>query len=147
MKLNKKGFTLVEILVVIVLLGIIAIIVTPAVINGGDSAKKELLKHKIESIESSAVLYGQGNKDKFNTACNGNNEPCKDISNCYCYDDDITVGDLIDKNILNPDQDKEKDIINPLTKESLRDEKIVIYSKYGKIYAYLYNIKLLQETK
>ena len=142
MKLNNKAFTLIELVVIIALLGIIAIIVTPMILNGGDNAKKALLNQKIENIESAAVTYGQDNREKFTKTCNSDGEPCKDItSNCYCYNGTIKVKDLITAKVLNPDQDSD-DIINPLTKESLKEEEIILYQKYGKIYAYIDNEEL-----
>ncbi len=48
MKLNKKGFTLVELLAVIVVLAVIMVIAIPTVIDSMNSAKK-----------SSFVMYGQ----------------------------------------------------------------------------------------
>ena len=146
--INKKGFTLVELIAVIALIGLIAIVVTPMILNGDKNAKISLLNQKIENIESSAVAFGQDNKDKFTDCIETEENPCQGISNCYCYSDEVNVGDLLDAEVLHPDQDSEteKDIKNPLTGESLKEENIIIYQKYGKVYAYLQNADTLKNT-
>lgn len=55
MKNNKKGFTLVELLAVIVILAIIALIATPIILNVIDNAKEESAKNSaygyIDAVE------------------------------------------------------------------------------------------------
>lgn len=62
MKNNKKGFTLVELLAVIVILAIIALIATPIILNVIDSARKNAAINSaygyMEAIEKSVVLSG-----------------------------------------------------------------------------------------
>ncbi len=55
--LNKKGFTLVEVLLVIVILGIIAAIVIPRITDTQASAKAEANKANKAAINSQAELY------------------------------------------------------------------------------------------
>ncbi len=58
--MNKKGFTLVELLAVIVILAIIALIATPIIIGVVNDARKESAKRSVEgyakALESSYYL-------------------------------------------------------------------------------------------
>lgn len=67
MKNNKKGFTLVELLAVIVILAIIALIATPIILNVIDSARKNAAINSaygyMEAIEKSVVLSGFSSGD------------------------------------------------------------------------------------
>lgn len=54
---REDGFTLVEIMVVIVILGLLATLVVPNVIGMSDEAKITKAKTDVHSIESSAKLY------------------------------------------------------------------------------------------
>lgn len=60
MKNNKKGFTLVELLAVIVILGVLLLIAVPAVSNIIDSSKKKSFesaaKLMIENVETVALM-------------------------------------------------------------------------------------------
>ena len=149
--MNKKGFTLVEILVVIVVLGLIIGIAVPNINKSNRKAKERILLTKIHNIEKAAVLYGQdnrGNFDKTNsTYQNTTHEYCFDSSNnkindCFYYNTNITVNvntlvikDSEGKSYINADDDS-GNIINPLYKtENMNQCKIQIYKKYGKIYA------------
>jgi len=53
----KKGFTLVELLAVIVILAIVCFITIPLVLNIVDNVNKESAKFGMESIEKAAKLY------------------------------------------------------------------------------------------
>ena len=57
----KKGFTLIEMLAVIVLLGIIAVIAYPTVSNAVKSAKESALDKTIDSLENIAYSYSSEN--------------------------------------------------------------------------------------
>lgn len=143
--MNKKGFTLVEIISVVALLALVVIISVPIISNTGENIKKKTLQTKIENIEKAAILYGQNNRNKFTTVCNDEGEICNGVNNgeCICYEEKITVEDLIDNNQIEADVveidingNEIKHIINPVDEEKFIDEcEIQIYKKYGKIYA------------
>ena len=58
--INKKGFTLVELLSVIVILSVIVLIATNAVVPMADSAKKQVLAMEANSLVKAAqTLYIQ----------------------------------------------------------------------------------------
>ncbi|HEY7115472.1 MAG TPA: prepilin-type N-terminal cleavage/methylation domain-containing protein [Tepidisphaeraceae bacterium] len=54
---NNKGFTLVEILIVVIILGILAAIVIPQFTNASTDAKKNSLTSQLQTIRSQLELY------------------------------------------------------------------------------------------
>ncbi len=65
--MKKNGFTLVELLAVIVVLAIIIILVAPSLLGSADSTKKKAFETKVGLIETSAAIYGQ---DKYRVIVN-----------------------------------------------------------------------------
>lgn len=142
---NNKGFTLVEILAVIVILAIVVIVTVPMVSNSGKDAKISVLKTKVENIKKAAIIFAQ-NKDNnvtfTNNACNACYDDSSDamdmdnnnyIDNCFCYSSPIKVLDLIGKNL---ESDVDGKILNPVDEsKNLNDCSITLYKKYGKVYA------------
>lgn len=63
----KKGFTLVEVLGVIVILGIIAIITYPAIDNTIKESREKAYQENIKNIEDVAVTYSVSNDLGYNT--------------------------------------------------------------------------------
>lgn len=102
----KKGFTLVELLAVIVLLGIIMAIAIPGIYKIRDKMNEKALEAKINTIETAAVSYVQSNSNLLKShygLCDINNQN----ENCVCKNEDecnyqftiniktlITSGDL-----------------------------------------------------
>jgi len=76
--MNKKGFSLVELLVVIVLLGIIMTLAIPAITGITRSIKDNMLEKKVELIEQDALLYGEEMKMSIiNSTTKYNGYKCK----------------------------------------------------------------------
>ena len=61
----KKGFTLVELLAVIIILGILGLIVVPLVNETIKEQKEKLYNRQMETIESSAEGWSTKNSDKL----------------------------------------------------------------------------------
>lgn len=62
-KKNHRGFTLIEVMVVIVILGILAAVVVPRVMDRPDAARVTKAKQDIRTLESALNLY---KLDNFN---------------------------------------------------------------------------------
>lgn len=83
MKLNKKGFTLVELLSVVVILSVLVLIATNAVVPMAQNAKKQVLATEANKfIATAKTLY-------VNEQASG--------TKCYTYEEIINSG-LIEKN-------------------------------------------------
>ena len=54
---ESAGFTLVEIMVVVVILGILAVLIVPRVLGRSDEARQAAAKHDIATIMQSLKLY------------------------------------------------------------------------------------------
>ena len=64
--MNKKGFTLVELLVVIVIIGVLSVIIVPSIININKNINERLYEEKKENIVSAAILYANNHEEIFN---------------------------------------------------------------------------------
>ena len=64
--MNKKGFTLTELLVVIALISIIVLIAVPSVVAISKRINKRVYNSKVQEIVTAAELYGTNNPDLFN---------------------------------------------------------------------------------
>lgn len=56
-QLNQRGFTLIEIMVVVVILGILAAAVVPKIMSRPEQARIEKAKHDIGALESALNIY------------------------------------------------------------------------------------------
>lgn len=91
--MKQKGFTLVELLAVIVILGLLAAIIYPIVNQNLLKSKTQLYDVQIQNIENGARNWGADNMDKL---------PIKDGDSYK-----VTLGQLqdegyVEKNIENP---------------------------------------------
>jgi len=125
---NKKGFTLVELLCVIVLLAIITIMATSGIMNLTKKSKENLYCAKLEMIESIASDYGVRFEAELNQS----------VSLYQGYPSlKIKVKDLVDNGKLEPDKDNL--VLNPIDESSMNDVEIVLYLKNNQIYAAIDN--------
>lgn len=78
--MKKKGFTLIELLGVIVLIAIIAVIAISSSTSISGNVKKQMLEKKIMFIETSAVEYGESEKNEIiNSSKKYSGSNCKSI--------------------------------------------------------------------
>lgn len=125
-KLNKKGFTLVEILAVIVLLAVITLIAVPSTIGISNSIKKGMLETKIDLILEEAKIYGQDHLSEIT-----NSGKKYDSFNC----ETITFQNLLDEGYLSSDDDISENgkIINPIDNSDMNSTNIIMYIKNKRV--------------
>ena len=95
--MNKKGFTLTELLAVIAIVAIIAVIAVPSIIAIRKNMNEKMYKDKVTMIESAAETYANNNPDIFNAST----------------EEYITVGDLVDAGFLEPDDKSTGEVLDP----------------------------------
>ena len=84
--MKQKGFTLTEILAVLVLISVLAILVVPSIINYVNESKEEISKVTSELIYSGAKLYVESKP----------NEYPKELGNEFC----VSLHEVVDANYL-----------------------------------------------
>ena len=90
---SKKGFTLVELLGVLVVLGLISVIIVPKVIDSITTSKESAYQTQVETIENAAKKYGISNDLLY---------PKEGEKKYIAVKDLIAVGELSNKEIINP---------------------------------------------
>ena len=134
--MNKKGFTLVELLVVIVLISLLLTLAIPGISKLSTNMKKRSLNKKIELIEQGAISWGQNNKILLNSTSTRANCEVGEDKKYYCYE--VPLIDLYDDDYISDDQNNGK-IVNPLTNIDLLSStscKVRVYKKNNRVYAY-----------
>lgn len=114
--MNDKGFTLVELLTVIIILGVLAIITVPMVMGNVEESKKISYEKLIKNIEQTTQIYIRNNKDNI--------PGIKTVDNVTS----ITLQDLVDKEGL------KKPVIDPITEKtvSLTTPITIVVKERGK---------------
>ena len=130
--MNKKGFTLVELLTVIVLLVIISLISVYSISKARHKINEGLLEDKIQNIEAAGVLYGEDNRDVLEFPCviNKGQEDEETIEHC----NEKPVFELLNSGYL-VSEAKDEDFINDLTGKSMKCDTVNIFIKNNRVYA------------
>ena len=124
--MNKKGFTLVELLAVLVLISLLMGLAIPGINRISNNMKKKSYNQKIKLIESAAELWGQDNKTRLqaDTDCSSEISKCKKI----------TIADLIKENYLDSDNNSGK-YANPKNDEDMKNCIVFVYKQNKRVYA------------
>ena len=142
MKLNYKGFTLVELLAVIAIMGMLAVIIVPTISGVIEENKKNNSENLKNSIKSSARAYISDNRYEIkldDSSCANDIRNITFIGNDYIDESKITVELLVNKGYL---KSNSGNIINPETNKPINKGEsyiVVTYDcsskdfKYGKI--------------
>ena len=123
--MKKSGFTLVELLAVIVILALLLSIAIPGVITMASRIQGNMFCSKVENIEKAAQMWGEDNYDAINLAT-GKTQT-------------VTVATLIQKSYLKKDDEKTTDsslfIRDPRDDTSLLNKEVKVFIKNSRIYA------------
>lgn len=114
--MKKNGFTLAELLAVIVILGLIAVITIPAVTKTLGNTKANLCEDQLKNIKEAARLYGSDHLLDL---------PSTEGSTTTIKLSDLQDGGYIDKNLE-----------NPKNSEPISSDLIITIKKQGKKYVY-----------
>lgn len=71
---SQRGFTLVEILIVVIILGILAAIVIPQFTNASEDARKSNMTSQLQTLRSQIELYKLQHRDQVPDLLNGWNQ-------------------------------------------------------------------------
>ena len=144
--MNKKGFTLVELLAVIAILAIVITIGLISVTRVRENALKKVVDTKIEQIEQAAILYGQENPNVIKTSCTDHEKTVVEATNytpSFCVT--VTAGVLIDNNFFESsyldEVNGKTDLINDVTGKSMLNDTVIIYRRNNRIYSIIDDVK------
>lgn len=117
--MNKKAFTLIELLAVIVILALLAIIVIPNIMDTVDESKQQNYDFLIQELENYSEEYATANN------------LLKDVTSSN--DVTITLDDLINASymkypVINPNTDRKLDIYETVIVLSLETDGDVKYT-------------------
>ena len=117
----QKGFTLVELLGVIVLLGVIILVAVPSLIQSNKNAQTSATEDFNNNITAACEAYVEVHSDRYQNLLNVNGTSLQ-----------IEVSDLVYEGYL------KTDLQNPTTKKSVFDEgeagvKIIATNTNGKV--------------
>lgn len=113
----KKGFTLVELLTIIILLGIISAIAFPIITDQVELAKNEAYEQTVNSIERAAKRYGATNILGYETE-----------------ERSLPLSTLISSGYL-----EEADLINPKTDKQMTGCVFYSWNEENRVYNYRYD--------
>ena len=138
--MKKKGFTLVELLAVIIILTLVITIAFVSVTRVREESLKRVVETKVEQIEQAAILYGQENPNVIKTSCTDHEKTVVEATNytpSFCVT--VTAGVLIDNNFFESsyldEVNGKTDLINDVTDKSMRNDTVIIYRRNNRIYS------------
>ncbi len=111
----RKGFTMVELLAVIVIMAMLIVLVIPGFINVYSSMKRQNQQGKISELEASALKYGSTIKDEIKNA----------PSSCV----NVSIDYLITHSYIMSEKEGSNVIMDPTTNSPLNGDINLCYCK------------------
>ncbi len=153
--MNKKGFTLIEILVTISILALITIIAVPTINKVSKQTKEKLLTTKINEAEEATILWAQDNASCLldeNENCMISSNDCKDLVdknnnvNTSVKVCSVTLGNLASYNLIKYDDDDTKIILSPVDNADMTETEVQFTYNVDTKMVNLYNVNFVYET-
>ncbi|MFA5408487.1 MAG: prepilin-type N-terminal cleavage/methylation domain-containing protein [Bacilli bacterium] len=96
----KNGFTLIELVAVVVILGVLAVIIVPIVMNNVDKTRETSYNQLISNIEQTTQLYIRNNKSTI--------PGITDIGNTVVITlEDLVITEGLKEPVIDPRSDRE----------------------------------------
>lgn len=133
--MNKKGFTLVELLAVLVILAAIITIAVPNVISMSKKIKADMFCDKVDLLITDAKLYGQDNYDAVESATKAGTTYSVSVTTLVNYgyakkdNDKCSVGDAENPCIKDPRDDSSLD--NASLELAITNKRVVATYKFA----------------
>ena len=142
--MNKKGFTLVELLAAIVVLGIIVTIVYPTVTSTIKSSKEKVHDSQVKTVEKALRMYYLDHLDHLKDL-NENGT----LSECGTGEKDalkvgksvVNVSTLISEGYISDNETKDNKLIDPCTDEEMSGVVSVKWLCDKKQYQYKFEVE------
>ena len=119
--MNKKGFTLIEVIMVIAIIAILSLILIPNVMVLIDKNKERSCENMIDNIESAAKMYVNQNKYELGFDCSGTVKGIK-------------LKTLVDAGYLGGE------LVNPINKEEIDLKSTVSVTYNCKVKGFKYKV-------
>ncbi len=144
---NRNGFTLVELLAVVVLLSVLLVMAVPAVLSFTNRMKQDMFCNKVDTVIKSAQLYGQDNMASISNERIGKSTSDSCVINGTVRLDATSgikcvktnVSTLLAKNYLSKEAETKNgtpnDFFDPRDGSSMKDAEIFVYVKNRRAYA------------
>jgi len=128
-----KGFTLVELLAVIVIIAILVIITMTSVSGISKKIQTNMFCTKIKTIEHTAVLWGEDNYNDLQKVNAGQNH---EAVNCAANPGScIKIQNLVDESYVKKDDLSNGNVVDPRDKSSMNTIEIKLFIKNNRVYA------------
>ena len=109
--MKKNGFSIVEMLVVIIVVALIIVLMLPAFVGITESVKKNTYSNKVKHLESETLKYANSFKDEIKE------------NSCIDYE----INDIISKGLIESDEQGKNVIVNPIDGSELSGVVRVCY--------------------
>ena len=116
----KKGFTLIEMLAVVVILALLATIAVPSAMNISKSVKEDMYCEKVDMLVADAKRWANDHLSQLR-------------EDCYI---EVTVKELVENGIVKKENEEGEYITNPINNIGMDDQIIRLYKKNRRAYGY-----------
>lgn len=147
--MNKKGFTLVELLAVIVILAVVMLIGSVSLTGVRDKMNKNMFEAKLDLVIGAAKSWGQDNKNALSSrrsvkVLRENASGSITSTTILSYGVSMSINDLINSTYLETEETSSdyscgaatcKVVINNYNSKIVNDLNIFIYLEHNRVYA------------